>query len=86
MYNPKHHIVLWVDASEFAVGAILVQHDLISKVVLPDEYMPSCLNFMEQNYLATEWEFIALVSELWFLRHYIVGKPYVVHTNYASLK
>ena len=53
---------------------------------LPVEYMSHRLSSAECNYSATEREFVAIISGLRHWRHYLVGKPYLVRTNHASLK
>ena len=65
---------MWVDASDFAIGATLVQQCLESKVWLPVEYLSHWLSEAESRYSATELEFIALVSGLRHWHHYLVGQ------------
>ena len=56
----KPHEV-WVDASDYAVGATLVQQDDDSKRWLPVEYLSHRLSVVEQNYDSTNREFVAIL-------------------------
>jgi hypothetical protein len=52
------------DASDFAVGAVLEQLDVSDGGWHPVEYLSKSLSSAEQNYSATEKEFLALVLSL----------------------
>ena len=54
---------LWVDASQFAVGATLVQPGDDGKM-LPVEYLSHRLSAAECNYDATNHEFVAILAGL----------------------
>ena len=76
---------LWVDVSQFAVGATLVQPGDDGKM-LPVEYLLHRLSAAEHNYDATDHEFVAILVGLQCWRHYLVGTKCIVHSNHASLK
>ena len=80
----KPHEV-WVDASDYAVGATLVQEDDDSKRWLPVEYLSHRLSVVEQNYDATNREFVAILSALKCWCHYLLGAHFIVHSDHANL-
>ena len=59
----KPHRV-WVDASDYAIGATLVQPSENRKTWLPVEYLSHRLLVADQNYYATNCEFIAILSAM----------------------
>ena len=54
VYDDSLPIAVWVDASDFAIGATLVQQCPESKVWLPVEYLSHQLSEAELRYSATE--------------------------------
>ena len=86
VYDDSLPIAVWVDASDFAIGATLVQQCPESKVWLPVEYLSHWLSEAESWYSATEHEFVALVSTLCHWCHYLVGRQFTVCTDHASLQ
>lgn len=52
---------MWVDASDFAVGATLVQPAGEGDTWLPVEFMSHRLSAAECNYSATDREFVAIL-------------------------
>ena len=76
---------LWVDASQFAVVATLVQPGDDGKM-LPLEYLSHRLSAAECNYDATDHEFVAILVGLQYWHHYLVGTKFIVHGDHASLK
>ena len=48
--------------------------------------MSHYLNSAKYKYLATDQEFIAIVMDLKFKRHFLLGKPFLCHIHHASLK
>ena len=65
---------MWVNASDFAIGATLVVYCSESKVWLPVEYLSHQLSRAKSQYSATELEFVALVSALRHWYHDLVGR------------
>ena len=76
---------LWVDASQFAVGATLVQPGDDGKM-LPVEYLSHRLSAAERNYDATDHEFVAILTGLRCWYPYLVGTKFIVRSDHASLK
>ena len=77
---------VWVDASDYAVGATLVQPSDNGKTWLPVEYLSHRLSVAEQNYDATNQEFVAILSALKCWRHYLLGAHFIVRSDHASLR
>ena len=68
----KHEV--WVDASDYAVGATLVQEvSGSSGQWLPVEYMSHRLSAAKQNYHANDREFVAILSALHCWCHFLIG-------------
>ena len=68
----KHKV--WVDASDYAVGATLVQEVSGSPGQwLPVEYMLHWLSATEQNYHANDREFVVILSALHHWHHFLIG-------------
>ena len=76
---------VWVDASDYAVGAVLVQQGDAGNW-LPVEYLSHRLSAAECNYSATDREFVAILSALRRWRHYLLGAHFIVCSDHASLK
>ena len=79
--NPwKGNIVLCTDASDLAIGAILMQ----DKVVIAYE---SCkLIFMELNYPVHEKKLLVAIHALKICRHYMLGIKFKIEIDHKSLK
>ena len=74
VYNNELKHEVWVDASDYAVGATLVQEVLGSLGQwLPVEYMSHRLSATEQNYHANDREFVAILSALHHWHHDLIG-------------
>ena len=68
----KHEV--WVDNSDYAVGAMLVQEVSGSPGQwLPVEYISHRLSATEQNYHANDREFMAILSALCCCHHFLIG-------------
>ena len=76
----------WVDALDYAVGTTLVQPSDDGKTWLPVENLSHRLSVAEQNYDATNREFVAILSTLKRWQHYLLGAHFIVRSNYASLR
>jgi hypothetical protein len=73
------------DASNTCVGAVLEQQDAKSRAWHPVEYFSKRLNSAERNYSATDREFTAMRQSLERWRHFLIGHPFDVLTDHASL-
>ena len=85
--DPAKPFELEVDASTFAIGAVLRQRD--DKGDLRDiGFFSKALNQTERNYDIWDCEFMAVIFGLRNWRHLLAGSPYpvVVWTNHANLQ
>ena len=73
VYDDSLPIAIWVDTSDFAIGATLVWQFPESKVRLQVQYLLHWLSEAESQYSATEWEFAAFVFAFPQWCHYLVG-------------
>ena len=69
---------MWVDASDYMMGAMVVQPLDCGKHWLPVEYLLHKISATERNCDATNREFVAIVSGLKWWRHYLLGTHFVV--------
>ncbi|GJY57848.1 putative nucleotidyltransferase, ribonuclease H [Tanacetum coccineum] len=75
---------LMCDASDFAVGAVLGQRD--EKHFRPIHFASKTLNRVQQNYMVTEKELIAVVFAFDKFRSYLVLSKTVLFTNHSAIK
>lgn len=78
--DPRRPYDLHCDASNFGLGAALVQDGK------PVAFASRTLNKAETNYTATEKECLAIVWALAYFHPYIFGAELVVYTDHAALK
>ncbi|WKA10552.1 hypothetical protein VitviT2T_028117 [Vitis vinifera] len=72
------------DASDFAIGAVLVQREDGKPYVI--YYASKTLNETQRNYTTTEKELLAVVFALDKFRAYLVGSFIIVFTDHSALK
>ena len=84
MFDPDAEHKVHVDAGDFAVGAALLSR-VSTGDLLPVEYFSHYLSVAEQNYCATEHEFVTIIHVLCRWRHYLIGCDVMVKTDHASL-
>ena len=84
MVKAKSTFILYVDASNTAVGAAL--HQQTQGREAPVAYSSKKLSAAERNYAARDKELLALVSATKTWRHYLMGRPFVVMSDHESLK
>ena len=77
--------VLYTDASDTRVGAMLCQEDDEKRLRLV-VCMSRKLNKHEVNYPVHEKELLALVESTTKWRHYLHGLPVIVYTDSSALK
>ncbi|GAU28722.1 hypothetical protein TSUD_372290 [Trifolium subterraneum] len=75
---------LMCDASDYAVGAVLGQHQ--SKFFHAIYYASKVLNENQINYTTTEKELLAIVFALEKFRSYLIGSKVIVFTDHAALR
>ncbi len=84
--NPEQQFIVECDASNFAIGAILSQHDK-NNVLHPVAYFSRALNNAEKNYSITEKELLAIKCAFSNWRHLLLGARHqiVVYTDHRNL-
>ena len=83
--NPEKDYPIFLDASEFALGASLNKLDEHGRMQLIT-CMSKKLNPAERNYPTHEREFLALLTALKKWRHYVPGARIVAHTDNVALR
>jgi len=85
--DPRTPFELFVDASTFALGAVLAQRDKGDKLRAV-YYLSKALNAAERNYTIADKEFLAIVEALKKVRHLVKDSPHklVIHTNHDNLR
>jgi transposase InsO family protein len=78
-FNPLLPITLSVDASQFAVGAVIMQNDK------PCAYASQSLNTTQQNYAQIEKELYAIVFGCQRFHQYLYGQTVKVQTDHKPL-
>ena len=76
----KRNIILCTDASDLAIGAVLMQD---KKIVA---YESRKLNSAELNYPVHEKELLAVIHSLKVWRHYLLGVKFKLQTDHESLR
>ena len=84
-YNPDKECKLWVDASGYAIGAVLLQENS-EGVDTPICYISKALNEREKKYCITEKESLALVWAIQKLNVYLYGKHFQAYVDHQPLK
>ena len=74
---------LWCDASNIAVGAVLVQKT--KGYWRPLAFWSKQLNNAQMNYSATDRELLAVSYAVDHFRHHIEGQPITVRTDHLPL-
>ena len=85
--DPEKPFELVVDASVFAIGAVLQQRDEAGRAY-DVGYYSKALNETERNYDIWDREFMAVIFGLRNWRHLLSGSPHkvVVWTDHANLQ
>lgn len=78
--NFEKSFVLTTDASNYAIGAFLSQEGH------PVSFASRTLNQHEQNYSATDKEFLAIIWAVNYFRPYLYGKKFKILTDHLPIK
>jgi transposase InsO family protein len=82
--DPDLSFTLDTDASDHGIGAVLSQVVNGQEVVIA--YGSRVLTKPERRYCVTRRELLAVVHFTRVFRHYLLGRPFVLRTDHASLK
>ena len=82
--DPSREFIVTIDASDFAVGAVLSQ--VWDDGEHPIAYESRKMNVAEVNYATHERELLAVIHALHTWRHYLLGNHFIVVTDHNSLK
>ncbi|KAJ3690878.1 hypothetical protein LUZ61_020042 [Rhynchospora tenuis] len=80
MPNFKLPFVLETDASDYGIGAVLMQNRK------PLAFLSKCIGVKNQGLSTYEKEFLALLTAVKKWRHYLIGGQFVIKTDQISLK
>ncbi|MEM7347030.1 MAG: RNase H-like domain-containing protein, partial [Chloroflexota bacterium] len=83
--DPRAQLLLYTDASAFAVGATLMQTFGTKNDVTPIAFFSRQLANPEKNYATIERELLAIVVALKRLRHYCAGRKVALMTDHRPL-
>lgn len=82
-YDPDLPCTVDIDASDFAIGAVLQQD--FGRGLQPVAYESRKLKRAERNYSARDREQLAIVHATKVWRHYLLGKPVTIRTDHRPL-
>ena len=82
-FKPESPIILYTDASNYAIGCILSQIQDEKEIVI--SYNSKSLNQRQSNYSVSERECLAIVWAVDKLRHYLYGTHFTIKTDNCAL-
>jgi hypothetical protein len=82
--DPELPFTVTTDASDFAVGAVLMQDK--GQGPQPVAFTSRKMNSHERNYAAHEKETLAIMHALIKWRVYLEGRHFIIYTDYATLR
>jgi hypothetical protein len=82
-FDRRLPVVIQTDASDKAVGAVLLQDD--GKGRRPVAFTSKKLSPAERNYPPQELEMYAIIHAFGVWRHYLLGRRFIVETDHQSL-
>lgn len=84
--DPKRQFIVEVDASDVAVGAVLLQRSPLDGKVHPCAFFPHRLSPAEYNYDTGNRELLAIRLALGEWRHWLEGSsvPFIVWTDHRN--
>ena len=81
--NAKDQFILDTDASDLAIGAVLSQ--VQDGKERPISFANKALNSKQKQYCTTRKELLAVVAFTQHYEHYLLGRPFLIRTDHASL-
>ena len=82
--DPHSPFVVYTDASDVAVGAVL--HQVVGGEEVCVAFASRKLHDAETRYPARDKELLGVVSALRQWRHYLLGRKFTLHTDHESLQ
>ena len=87
--DPNSDFVVWCDASDYALGAVLAQEMGSSgrngKMLQPVAYISHTFSPAQTRYPIRDKELLAAIIPLNKWRHYLYGKHFFIYTDHKSL-
>ena len=81
----KQHFILYTDASDFGLGAVLAQRPHNGKETVIG-YASRTLNSPERNYNITEKECLAVIWATAYFHKFLYGQKFTIVTDHQALK
>ena len=81
--NSRDLFILDTDASDYAIGAALSQVQDGKEVSI--SFASKALNAKQKQYCTTRKELLAVVVFVQHYEHYLLGRPFMIRTDHASL-
>ena len=82
-YLPGHQLILYTDASNYAMGWILCQIQEEKERVL--EFGSKLFNSTQLNYCTSDKEMLSIVTAVLKLRHFLSGEQFIIRTDHHAL-
>ena len=87
IFNPRREIVIYTDASNIGIGAVLKQYDKnYPKLEDTIGYFSKPLLKYQINYSTVEHELLAILSAIEHWHFYLIGRKFLVRTDHQALK
>ena len=89
--DPAKEFILWCDASDYALGAVLAQEadegksKATGQMLQPVAYLSHTFSDTQMRYPIRDKELMAAIIPLNKWRHYLYGKHFYVYTDHKSL-
>ena len=84
--NFKQEFLLYTDASDVALGAVLSQREMNGERIRPVAYASRVLSKTEKNYSVIEREALGIVWAVQTYRHYLYGHKVLLITDHRPLQ
>ena len=88
--NDQDLFILDTDASNTSIGATISQmqwSDVAQeKVERPIAYASRTLTKTQRRYCVTRRELLAVVVYVWYFRHYLMGRKFIIRTDHSALR
>ena len=90
MAYPNNHDLFIVDTMLQKIGATLSQiqwNDAVQeKLERPVAYASHTLTKRQWRYYVTQHELLAVIAFMWYFRHYLLGRKFLVRTDNSALR